>query len=69
MYAKNDVIKPKRDFVPAGVELIMSSIEAIEPENNRVKIAKDERIPALRLPDHRDRRAHATGANARPGGA
>jgi sulfide:quinone oxidoreductase len=44
MYSKNDVIKPKRDFIPAGVELIMSPIEAIEPEHNRVKLAKDNRL-------------------------
>jgi sulfide:quinone oxidoreductase len=38
------VIKPKRDFIPAGVELIMSPVEAIEPEHNRVKLVKDKRI-------------------------
>ena len=43
MYSKNDVVKPKRDFIPQGVELIMSPIEAIEPEQNRVKLAKDGR--------------------------
>jgi len=43
MYSKNDVIKPKRDFVPAGVEFILSPIELIEPEHNRVKLAKDGR--------------------------
>jgi sulfide:quinone oxidoreductase len=31
MYSKNDVIKPKRNSIPAGVELIMSPIETIEP--------------------------------------
>ncbi len=43
MYSKNDVIKPRRDFIPAGVEFIMSPIELIEPEHNRVKLAKDHR--------------------------
>jgi sulfide:quinone oxidoreductase len=43
MYSKNDVTKPKRDFIPQGVDLIMSPIEAIEPEHNRVKLAKDGR--------------------------
>ena len=43
MYTKNDVVKPKRDFIPGGVELIMSPIEVIEPEHNRVKLAKDGR--------------------------
>ena len=40
MYSKNDVIKPKRDFIPASAELIMSPIEIIEPEHNRVKLVK-----------------------------
>jgi sulfide:quinone oxidoreductase len=43
MYSKNDVIKPKRDFIPAGVELIMSPIDVIESEHNRVKLVKDNR--------------------------
>jgi sulfide:quinone oxidoreductase len=43
IYGQNDVIKPKRDFIPAGVEMIVSKIEMIEPENNRVRIAKDNR--------------------------
>lgn len=43
MYTKSDVIKAKRDFIPHGVELIMSPIEVIEPEHNRVKLAKDGR--------------------------
>ena len=36
IYSKKDVIKPKRDFFPAGAEVIMSEIEKIEPEQNRV---------------------------------
>src|SRR3990170_4671878 len=44
IYSKNDVVKPKRDFIPAGVELIMSPVESIEPEHNRVKLVKDGRI-------------------------
>ena len=44
MYSKNDVIKPKRDFIPAGVELIMSPIDVIEPEHQRVKLVKDNRV-------------------------
>ncbi len=43
IYGQNDVIKPKRDFIPAGVEMIVSEIEIIEPEHNRVRIAKDNR--------------------------
>src|SRR4030042_2402887 len=40
IYSKNDVVKPKRDFIPAGAELIMSPIEHIDPQNNQVKLAK-----------------------------
>ena len=38
IYTKDDVIKPKRDFYPAGVEVIMSKIEQIKPDNNQVKL-------------------------------
>jgi sulfide:quinone oxidoreductase len=43
MYSKNDVVKPKRDFIPAGVEMIMSGVDLIEPEHNRVKLIQDKR--------------------------
>lgn len=38
MYSKNDVVKPKRDFIPAGVELVMSPIDCIDSCNNRVML-------------------------------
>ena len=38
IYGENDVIKPKRDFIPPGVEMMLSEIELIEPEENRVQI-------------------------------
>ena len=44
IYGENDVIKPKRDYIPPGVEMIVSPIELIEPEKNQVQIAKDNRI-------------------------
>jgi sulfide:quinone oxidoreductase len=43
MYSKNDVVKPERDFIPAGVEMIMSGVDLIEPEHNRVKLAQGRR--------------------------
>ncbi len=43
IYGDNDVIKPKRDYIPPGVEMIVSEIELIEPEHNRVQIAKNKR--------------------------
>jgi sulfide:quinone oxidoreductase len=43
MYSKNDVVKAKRDFIPAGVEMIVSPVELVEPDHNRVKLARDGR--------------------------
>ena len=43
IYGENDVIKPKRDYIPPGVEMIVSEIELIEPEQNRVRLVKDNR--------------------------
>lgn len=43
MYSKNDVVKPKRDFIPSNVEMIVSPIEVIEPDHSRVKLARDGR--------------------------
>lgn len=42
IYSRNDVIKPRRDFIPSGVELIMSDIEIIEPDKNRVKLSNGQ---------------------------
>jgi sulfide:quinone oxidoreductase len=43
VYSKADVVRLKRDYLPPGVEIIFSPIEVIEPEHNRVRIAKDSR--------------------------
>jgi sulfide:quinone oxidoreductase len=32
IYGPNDVIKPRRDFIPSGVEVIISPIEKIVPD-------------------------------------
>lgn len=39
MYTKKDVIKPKSDFFPVGVNVIFSKIEKILPEKNNVMLA------------------------------
>ncbi len=44
IYGENDVRKPKRDYVPPGVDMILSEIELIEPEHNRVRLVKDGRV-------------------------
>ena len=41
MYGRHDVVKPKRDFIPPGVNMIQAKIEEIEADNNRVKIEDD----------------------------
>jgi sulfide:quinone oxidoreductase len=42
VYTRKDVIKRKRDFVPKGVELIVSPIEVIEPDHNQVRLANGQ---------------------------
>jgi len=44
IYSKNDVVKPKRDFIPNEAELIMSPIEHIDPEHNQVKLEKGGKL-------------------------
>ncbi len=44
MYGPNDVIKPKRDFLPRSVEVVISDIEIIEPDKNQVRITKENRV-------------------------
>ncbi|KJF44538.1 type III sulfide quinone reductase, selenoprotein subtype [Draconibacterium sediminis] len=38
IYQKEDVIKPKADFIPAGVNMIYSAIDRIEGEANKVHL-------------------------------
>jgi len=45
IYTRKDVIKPKRDFFPSGVEVIMSEIDRIEPDKNRVILSNDRLLP------------------------
>lgn len=41
-YTEADVVKPKRNYLPTGVETIFSSIEVIEPDKNRVRLANTD---------------------------
>ena len=43
IYSPSDVVKPKRDFLPPNVEFILSKIELIEPDENRVRLEKENR--------------------------
>ena len=38
IYSQKDVEKPKRDFLPSGVEMVFAEIELIEPDKNRVRL-------------------------------
>ena len=44
IYSPKDVVKPKRDFIPRNVEMVMSDIEVIEPDQNRVKLTREGRV-------------------------
>ncbi len=39
IYTEEDVKKPKRDYYPAGIEVIMSPIEEIIADDNKVKLS------------------------------
>jgi sulfide:quinone oxidoreductase len=43
IYTKKDVIKPKRDYLPNGIEMIISEIDKVEAESNRV-LLKNNRV-------------------------
>lgn len=44
IYSPSDVVKPKRNFLPPQVEVIFSEIEVIEPDKNRVKLQKNNKV-------------------------
>jgi sulfide:quinone oxidoreductase len=44
IYSKNDVIKPKRNFLPHQVEVIFSDIDLIEPEKNSVRLTRENKV-------------------------
>ena len=39
IYERADVVKPKTDFLPPGVEVIFSEIDIIQPDESNVKLA------------------------------
>ncbi|RLD59591.1 MAG: NAD(P)/FAD-dependent oxidoreductase [Bacteroidetes bacterium] len=59
IYSKNDVIKPKGDFFPSGVNVIYSDIDKIEGEGNVVHLEGGKIL-------HYDYLIIATGAETRP---
>lgn len=59
IYSCKDVIKPKRDFFPAGTNVVVSEIDKIEPKENRVLLKNNSVLPY-------DYLIIATGATVRP---
>jgi sulfide:quinone oxidoreductase len=44
VYTPADIVKPRRDYLPRGVEVVMAPIEAIEPDQNRVRLATGQAL-------------------------
>jgi sulfide:quinone oxidoreductase len=59
IYEPDDIIKPIRDFIPRGVNLIYDKIDQIDPLNNVVKMVNGDSL-------HYDLLIIATGANIAP---
>jgi sulfide:quinone oxidoreductase len=59
IYTPNDVVKPKVDFIPAGVNLVKAEIDLVDGENSIVKLADGSSIEY-------DYLIIATGAQIRP---
>jgi sulfide:quinone oxidoreductase len=59
IYTKKDVVKPKRDFFPSQANVIMSEIDKIEPDKNRVLLKNNQVLPY-------DYLIIATGTKVRP---
>ena len=45
IYTRQDVIKPKADFIPPGVKLIFNKIDRIDPDNNKVFLEGGTTLP------------------------
>jgi len=60
IYNKNDVVKPKQDFLPSHAEVIFSSIDKIDPTENKVSLANKKVL-------HYDYLIIATGCEIAPG--
>lgn len=59
-YKPEEVVQPKKKFIPSGVELILSDIELIEPEASKVTLTKDKKVI------HYDQLLIATGTDIHP---
>jgi len=44
IYSPRDIVKPRRDYLPRGIEVVFSAIEVIEPEKNQVRLANGRNL-------------------------
>ena len=45
IYQPHDLVKPRRRFLPDGVELVLGEIDRVEPDHDRVLLADDRSLP------------------------
>ncbi len=45
IYRARDVVKPRRRFIPNGVELVLSGIDVIDPDTSSVRLSDGSRLP------------------------
>ncbi len=45
IYTKQDVVKPRRDFFPTGVDVVISPIDEIQPQKNQIKLQGGKVLP------------------------
>ena len=54
------VVKPKRKFIPSGIEFVISDIEVIDPDNSKITLTKEKRVISY------DQMLIATGTDIHP---
>jgi len=42
IYTARDIVKPRRDYLPRGVDVVFSGIEVIEPDKNQVILSNGQ---------------------------
>jgi sulfide:quinone oxidoreductase len=45
IYSPRDIVKPRRDYLPRGIEVIFSGIDVIEPDENQVRLVGGRVLP------------------------
>jgi sulfide:quinone oxidoreductase len=44
IYEEDDVVRPRARYVPKGVDLVLSEVDAVEPEESRIRLVHGETI-------------------------